>query len=692
MSPELDRADHADHSDQPATCPRCGIERLRTEHGELCTACLFAAGMPESDEQRVGPYRLIEQLDAGGTGLVFVALRADDEDDPPVAIKLARPELLASPDAIAAFRTGLRIQHGLHGVPGVLSTRELGTHHDGRPYAVMPLLSGGTLAAPEVRARYADPDAALELVLAVARAVMRAQQRGVLHCDIKPANVLFTAKAEPFVSDFGLARVLDDEGFVYSARFHGGTPGWMSPEQAQQAQDLTTASDVFSLGVLLYWLLAGELPFGDGADFVRRVQHEPELPLRRRYRGKRAWELEQICARALQKRPEARYASAAELVDDLERVSARPPRAIAAERRRPLRRLLKLMRAHVLASLAAVELCMLLLYLPLMPISVLREVKSTVREQLEYSARAQAGAVMNELRALARRVEQLALEPDVQRMLAHPDVYRVPPELVAHTSGGLDGLSVFTAQGVLRARFPEPSVPHPTLDFGFRDYIQGQLRIAQYKGRDVYVARPFHSTGDDELMLGLSTPFYDARSHHIGALAGRVRVRATFGAVQMNCGGERLCMTALLGSRDRDHDDPPPDVRTAARDSSIYVLASPGLADGQELKIEEPLATTIRKLPYTPAARDQFAPSTHPLLVLDDYEDPVSHARSMAVLAPVGGTGLIVVVATPHDALAVISGRMTDGMKRYLWVPLVIGLLLLAGLVAWPALAERPWR
>src|SRR6185436_16589591 len=123
-----------------------------------------------------------------------------------------------------------------------------GAHEDGRPYAGMPWLEGGALADDDVRARYTQPRAALELMTKLATAVHAAHQRGVLHCDLKPENVLFRGDGEPCVSDFGLARVLAGSDLARGVGFAGGTPGWMSPEQVQ-AGELTVASDVFSLGM-----------------------------------------------------------------------------------------------------------------------------------------------------------------------------------------------------------------------------------------------------------------------------------------------------------------------------------------------------------------------------------------------------------------------------------------------------------
>jgi hypothetical protein len=198
------------------------------------------------------------------------------------------------------------------------------------------------------------------------------------------------------------------------------------------------------------------------------------------------------------------------------------------------------------------------------------------------------------------------------------------------------------------------------------------------------VARAFHSTGDEKPVLALTTALYDG-NERIGVLSGWVRARATFGAVQMNCGAQGHCMTALLGPRDRDHrGDPLPD--------SIYLLAAPGLADGQELMLDSTSAHAIcKQLPCEPAATGQFDVPDRPRgLVLDDYEDPISHVRSLAAFAPVGRTGLIVVVATPNDALDAITMRMVDRIKTFLWVPLAIGLVLLACVIVWPDRRSLP--
>jgi hypothetical protein len=657
-------------------CPTCNVTLARTPCGELCTACLFEAAMIDRGGERLGPYELLQPLDEGGTGIVYIA--REQGQDGLLAIKIARPELAASADALLAFRNGLRIQQSLRDQANIVGVYKVGTHDDGRPYAVMPLLNGGTLGDSDVRKRYTEPRAAIALMTKVATAVHAAHQRGILHCDLKPANILFNGN-EPFVSDFGMARVVGRSDIERGAGFQGGTPGWMSPEQDQQG-DLTIASDVFALGVLLYWLLAGELPFGDRQDFARRVARGAPHALRAQPSTDLRFVLGRISARAMNPIPERRYRSAAEFVDDLER--ARRGHSIEEELRMPVRRTLRWIRRHNVAAFAAMELVLVLLYLPLMPLSVFGDIKGALRNQITYASQAQAGAVIGELRAAARRLEQLALEPQINALVDWHDPKATPADLGSRATG-FDGLSVFNAGGVLRARWPAAVFPHPTLDFSFRDYFRGQRRLADAGRTDVYVARAYHATGDEVPVLGLSTPLYQD-GNYIGAFLGSTRARSTFGAVQMNCGARGSCMTALLGSRDRNYGE-------VEMPRSILVLAEPGLRDGEERTLDAETANRLcARFDCQPALINQFDPPTHANpLVIDDYKDPISRTHSMAAVAPVGRTGLFVVVATPLDALDAVMTRMADRVKAFIWVPLLAGLVLLAAVMAWPFLAAR---
>jgi hypothetical protein len=185
-------------------------------------------------------------------------------------------------------------------------------------------------------------------------------------------------------------------------------------------------------------------------------------------------------------------------------------------------------------------------------------------------------------------------------------------------------------------------------------------------------------------MLGFSAPLFDEANQFVGVLCAAVKARATFGAVQMNCSGNGDCMTALLGPRDRDRAEQPlPD--------SISVLAAPGLADGEEKYLDAPLGRRLcARLGCAPSDRGQFdmRPRAAPL-VIDDYRDPISHVTAIAAFAPVGRTGLIVLVATPASAVRALTDQMTGHVKAFLWAPLLLGCLLFGLLMWFPSARTR---
>src|SRR5262249_25298682 len=202
--------------------------------------------------------------------------------------------------------------------------------------------------------------AAAHLVARVARAVHCAHQHGILHRDLKPGNILLDIHKQPHVTDFGLAKRLDGSSSLSSDGAVVGTASYMAPEQAAaQSQHLTPAADVYSLGVILYELLTGRPPFQAQTvleTLLLVVEREPEPP--RRLNPAIGRDLETICLKCLDKRPQRRYASAAALADDLECwVEGRP---IGARRVGRVEQLwLWCQRKPVLAGLSAAAMVLL---------------------------------------------------------------------------------------------------------------------------------------------------------------------------------------------------------------------------------------------------------------------------------------------------------------------------------------------
>jgi serine/threonine-protein kinase len=302
----------------------------------------------------VGDYRVLGELGWGGMGVVY---RARHEGiDRPVALKMIRAGVLADPQERRRFRNEVeavaRLDH-----PAIVPVYEVG-EHEGQPYFSMPLIEGSHLGE-RLGAYAGDPRAAARLVAELAEAVHHAHARGVLHRDLKPANVLVDAAGRPHVTDFGLARRLDDAGEPGMTRTGAvvGTPAFMSPEQADGRRGAaTTMTDVHGLGAILYALLTGRPPFeGDGLYATLEAVRErpPEPPRRLDRRVPR--DLETIALKCLEKDPRRRYASAQALADDLRAWLGRRP--IAARRVGPAGRfVLWCRRRPAAAALSAVVL------------------------------------------------------------------------------------------------------------------------------------------------------------------------------------------------------------------------------------------------------------------------------------------------------------------------------------------------
>jgi eukaryotic-like serine/threonine-protein kinase len=341
---------------------RCEIDSLLSAHAHGDIDLTQSAGFEDAlkvlklrtaqlqEGRRIGPYRILRQIGRGGMGRVYLAARADQAFDKHVAIKVVERGL-DTEDMIRRFRSERQILARLDH-PNITRILDGGATEDGLPFLVMEYVEGEPIDQ-YCDARGLDVTGRLKLFQGVCAAVHYAHQNLIIHRDIKPANLLVTRDGVPRLLDFGIAKLLGSEEPTKEATRTVArrlTPEYASPEQVR-GETLTTASDVYSLGVLLYRLLCGQSPHRghntSATELERTIcEYQPDRPsvaaargqlssegtpqrLRRRLQG----DLDNIVLMALRKEPQRRYASVEQLSQDIGRhltnlpVMARPDTA-----------------------------------------------------------------------------------------------------------------------------------------------------------------------------------------------------------------------------------------------------------------------------------------------------------------------------------------------------------------------------
>lgn len=257
--------------------------------------------------ERLGNYSLVRQVGEGGMGIVYEAERADGEFEQRVAIKIVKRSLVSSQE-IERFRAERRILATLEH-PNIGRLIDGGTTADGLPFLVMEFVAGTRIDA-YCEEHSLDVRARLELFREVCEAVEYAHAQGIVHRDLKPANVLVSAAGKSKLLDFGIAKIADSgDSTATATQFRLATPQYASPEQLR-GQPTTPASDIYSLGVVLYELLTGQSPSAGNEDEAHRPSQ---------ITGSRSWRssLDRIVIKAMQQDPETRYVSVRDLISDV---------------------------------------------------------------------------------------------------------------------------------------------------------------------------------------------------------------------------------------------------------------------------------------------------------------------------------------------------------------------------------------
>jgi serine/threonine protein kinase len=314
-------------------CEQCG-STSRVGRG-LCLNCLLLRCLGSASENkstlkrlldeidvrdadwRIGNYQILEEIGRGGMGVIYRARQRHSRRI--VALKRMLSFQADSQETLIRFRREAEAAASLDH-PNILPIYEVSEGEDGLPFFSMKFAPGGSLidAAPALRI---EPRRSVTLMAKVARAVQYAHGHGILHRDLKPGNILLDGRGEPLVSDFGLAKWLDTTSDVTRTLTIFGTPGYIAPEQAKRsAAKLTPAADVYSLGAILFELFTGRPPFlGEHALAVIQQAAEKPAPKLRSLIPGFDRDLETICAKCLEREPNARYRSAGDLAEDLER-------------------------------------------------------------------------------------------------------------------------------------------------------------------------------------------------------------------------------------------------------------------------------------------------------------------------------------------------------------------------------------
>jgi len=416
-------------------CKSCGRPLVDDGLEGVCASCMFGwvMGEPASDPQpstldpqpsllNIPGYEIREEIARGGMGIVYRARQKDPRRT--VALKMLLPHQVASPEMVERFRLEARAIATLEH-PAILPVHHVG-EHDGLPFFTMKLATGGTLA--QRKAQFAgDWRAIAELMATLADAVQFAHERGVLHRDLKPGNVLFDDQDRPYVSDFGLAKLVGAESNLTRSVDFLGTPHYVAPEVAtRSAKDATTSSDIYALGAILYELLAGRPPFeADGMPALLKMIAEEEPKKFTIYdlrftsesaegRANRKSkivnavprDLEVICLKCLAKEPARRYATALELANDLRRWLAGEP--ILARETNVIEKLWLWSRRHrVTATLIAAVFVLLVALVVGLSFAAVRIADS--RQHALHTVEALEAEKANDLFAAGNTAEAIAL-------------------------------------------------------------------------------------------------------------------------------------------------------------------------------------------------------------------------------------------------------------------------------------------
>jgi serine/threonine-protein kinase len=700
----------------------------------LCPACAFGVGIdvygdtledrpaardqaPEGEDRLSGPpggapsfgkYTQLEEIDRGGMGVVFKAW--DTGAKRAVALKMIRSGALASKAEVHRFYVEMEAAGALDH-PNIAPIWEVG-EHAGHPYFTMKLMTGGSLA-DKVNEYRGDPRRAAELVETIAMAVHHAHQRGILHRDLKPANILLDENGKPHVADFGLAKRVDRKDGLSHTGQMVGTPSYMAPEQAGgSAQALTTAADVYSLGVILYELVTGQPPFdGETLDeIIEKVKKSPP-PDPRSIEPRVDRDLAYVCLKCLEKSPEDRYGSAEELATDLRRYQD----GESIVRRRFLGRAWRWCIRHPVTAGLLLTAALFLVIMTWRTVSLTREQEALKRAQIiaanRLSAAMVAGTVLSHIRDLSDAVSRVAEDEAISRALEEGDseklqaICQAAYERYEDPSAGLKSgdnspfYVWFVADKNGLSRGNSRNDPRNILSarFDLRDYFKGARALSQRGSRETYISNAFKGIPGGLYEFAISTPIYRSGGNRewIGVLGAAVATTAKLGSLVLDDDRNRVALAAPWDpNRTLEQDESaPPDP------PEYLLLRHPGYSKrGEAIALDN---EQIRRIGKGSQENEQHI--LHPLRLpsepwvgsSDHYEDPLGRGNSddkkgslmppdprfagrwLAGFAAVGYTGFVVIVQTREDEALGSEKKLGGQLAKWAGIASAPSLLLM---------------
>jgi tRNA A-37 threonylcarbamoyl transferase component Bud32 len=684
-----------------ATCAACGAPLSAGVLGGACPRCLLTGALDDASANtvlppvatrlpaRFGEYELLERIARGGMGVVYKArhLRLQRV----VALKMIADGELASELDVHRFHAeaeaAARLEH-----PNIVPIHEVG-EHEGHHFFTMRLMEGGSLTGHMARLR-SEPRRAAQLMAAVARAVHHGHQRGILHRDLKPPNILLDAEGRPHVGDFGVARHLGKASLTQTGAVVG-TPAYMAPEQAAgHVHGLTLAADVYSLGAILYELLSGRPPFvGETAAHVLQQVREAEAPALRTLAPGVDRDLETLCHKCLEKQPARRYGSAEALAEDLERYARGEP--IHA---RPLGRGERTWRwflRHPLLAGALSVVAWLLVTTAAGALHVAHGQFQARREEVllanTHAALTAAGAVLYQLDAYRDAVEWAARDSAVIDGLRRKDTealhrYLQQMDVDATRQRGLrlrDGSSPFSVwlvldgDGMVRGRWPRSDEHVLGQSHAWRDYFQGAASTARKGGSAAYVSRGFESVVTGQHLFAVSAPIYDAEHAWLGVVVAMSTTGPTLGRLRLDAPGDMDQRGVLVAPVDA-----PRGGSTAFQQSELMVVVHQDLRPGETRVLDattrERVRQALERAPRPGPESPQF-PQWEQVVTSEAHVDPVRPDEGpwLAAFAPVGSTDYVAIVQTRDAAVFAPTRTLLEQLVLWSGLPALTGGALL---------------